>query len=193
MEKRTAGKAKKWTEELSIQKERQKHYQEKAEKAKEASKGQYIPKKYIEPYSEPYGEIEHKAKNNERLVLYIFIGLIACILTWKGFDFLQERYWVDELKTGSKTFLTELEKRNQRTSSELKKITQSFQPKKSSYTPPPKKKIHYQYKTKDFLKSRICLNHIERMDYERVRYKCNKSTNKCTVISRKNIKKHGAC
>ena len=126
MEKRTAGKAKKWTEELSVIRENKKNNDEKAKKTK---KGEYMPKRYIEPYQQPYGEIDHKAKNNEKLVLYVFMGLIACILTWKGFDVIQERYWMDELKTGSKKFLRELEKENQRTNYELKKFTQSYKPK----------------------------------------------------------------
>lgn len=47
------------------------------------------------------------------MLLYFFIGVIICIVVWKGFDAVRERYWMDELDAGSQKFLMALEKENQ--------------------------------------------------------------------------------
>ncbi len=178
MEKRTAGKAKKWNNEMVVERRRR---VEREQSNQKAASGEYIPRRYVEPI---YNKAEIKARNNERLLIYFFIGVIACILIWKGFDVLRERYWMDELKTGSQQLLTTLERENQRTRNELNKLTSSYKPINAN---------PYQIKTRDFYKGSVCREHVKTEIYERKTLKCHKKTNQCTTISSKTYNKEGHC
>lgn len=143
--------------------------------------GEYIPRRYIEPL---YSETEIKARNNERLLLYFFIGVVVCIMVWKGFDAMRERYWMDELEAGSQKFLTTLEKENQKTGEELKKLTPSYKP--TSFN-------NYQIKTESHLKGSMCREHIKTEIYESKTLRCVQNTNQCTPIRVKTYNKKGVC
>ncbi|MGJ0490041.1 hypothetical protein [Methylobacter sp.] len=178
MEKRTANKARRWNNEMTVERSRRK---ERELKEQSITMGEYIPRRYIEPL---YSETEVKAKNNERLLLYFFIGVIICIVVWKGFDAVRERYWMDELGAGSQKFLTALEKENQKTREELKKLTPSYKPMNAN---------SYQIKVIDHLKGSVCQGHVKSEIYESKTLRCIQRTNQCTTISTRTYSKEGYC
>ncbi|WP_305909431.1 hypothetical protein Q9L42_005520 [Methylomarinum sp. Ch1-1] len=179
MEKRTANKAKKWNNELAVQRSRR------AEKEKqnnqEPASGEYIPRRYVEP---TYSETETTARNNERLLLYFFIGVIVCMIVWKGFDVIKERYWMNELETSSKALLSSLEKENRKVTGEVRRITPSYKPKSAN---------NYRIKTQDSFKGSICKDHVKTELYERKTLRCNKITHRCTTIGTTSYGKEGIC
>lgn len=179
MEKRTANKAKRWNNEMAVIRRLK---EERDQKDQSAVSGEYISRHHIEPL---YSDTETKARNNERLLFYFFIGVVVCIVIWKGLDVMQERYWIDNwLEADSQKFLTVFEKENQRTRDELKKLTPNYKPISPN---------NYQIKTENYLKGSLCRDHIKTEIYESKAFRCNKNTNQCTPISVNTYNKKGVC
>ncbi|WP_404361526.1 hypothetical protein [Methylotuvimicrobium sp. KM1] len=181
MEKRTAAKAEKWNNELAVQRSRRKETDQRKQREQKVSSGEYIPRRYTEPV---FGDNKIKARNNERLLLYFFIGVIACIVVWKGFDVIRERYWMDELKAGNQKRLTTLEHETRKSGDDLKKLPSGYRPANAS---------NYQFKTQDVYKGSVCKDHVKTEIYERTTLRCDKNSGRCTTISSKTYNKKGDC
>lgn len=99
MEKRTADKARKWENELAVIRQR------KQKSSQFVKPVEYLPKQNRET-SYQYSA---RSINFERLLLYFFLGIIACIGVWKGFEIFEERYFIDEMKQASQALITDID------------------------------------------------------------------------------------
>lgn len=178
MEKRTAKKAQRWNNELAVERRRIK---EKEQKELGVSSGEYIPRQYRESV---FNDTDTKARNNERLLLYFFIGVVVCILIWKGFDVIKEQYWMSELETNGQQFLSALKNEDRKIRNEMRQITPSYKPRAAN---------SYQIKTQDTFKGSICKGHVKTEFYVRKTLRCNQANHRCTTINSKNYSKKGTC
>lgn len=179
MEKRTADKAKKWNNELAIQRSRRVEKEE--QNSQKPASGEYIPRRYVES---AYSETETRARHNEKLLLYFFIGVVVCIVIWKGFDVIKERYWMSELESSGQQLLSSLKNENRKSIDDMKRMAPSYKPTLAN---------NYQTKTQDTFKGSICKGHVKTEFYERKTLRCNQTTHRCTTISSKNYSKKGTC